>query len=432
MFKVSKLPTYFLFVFPFLIFGVVYNIVSVGVLSVILLFYFTLFLNRHEKAVICGFILMTVLGFFCRFYNIPIPGSIVALLLMLVFLGNDTVIFLSSRYFVPYFFILCFFGICLMAYLLTGDTKNSTEKIFNMSIHMISAMISFSILKEFEDIRLERIAPMFLLESLILISMIMSSFFSHFFTGLFDFDAVRNTWIDLKSMGILYLNYHFMGIAAFLAAVFYLSEKKKLTTIFDYVFIISCVWAQFLAGARQGVLGFLFFFVFWLIYRQQRIRMSMLIISVLVLICAFYCLRFVDSETFGLIFEQSDHLGANMNRNYDYPLKIIDENFWKGIGFGNYHNPSTNEVYPHNMILELLCEWGIIGTFILFLPVVVYIASDNFLLHSLLGNSSLCMFVLFPYFTRAMISDDLSGNIELFCGFFILFYSKNQLKNPRN
>ena len=424
----SKLPTYFLLIFPFLIYGVVYNRVNVGILIIISLLYFILCLNRHEKAVVCGFILTTILGFFGQMYHFPIPGSMIAFLLMLIFLGKDMSAFYSSRYIVPSVYILLFFTICLFAYFLTGDTQNSTRKIMNMSIHMVSAIVSFSVLKEFEDIRMERIAPMFLLESLILISLVMGTFFFFPFQGLFDFDAVRNTWIELKRLDIAYLNYHFMGIAAFIAAVFYLCERPRLITVFDYVFILACVWTQLLSGARQAVFGFILFFAFWLVYRQQRISIPMLFVSVLFVVGAYYGLQSIQSETFGIIYEQSSNINENINRNFDYPIALIKEHFWQGIGFGNFYNPSTDEVYPHNMILELLCEWGLIGTAILSIPLILFVALGNFSWQGVLSNASLCLFVVFPYLTRSMISGDLSDNIELFCGFFILFYSKNQIE----
>ncbi|WP_410913694.1 O-antigen ligase family protein, partial [Pseudomonas sp. SIMBA_068] len=42
-------------------------------------------------------------------------------------------------------------------------------------------------------------------------------------------------------------------------------------------------------------------------------------------------------------------------------LRIISQNLWGGVGLGNwqYYNQS-NFIYPHNLILEILSELGVL------------------------------------------------------------------------
>lgn len=410
---------------PVLLGGVMLSKISFGVLAFVFIAYFLLGLSNHEKAVVCALMLCKLLGFFSSMFGLAVPGTLIAFVLMLVFLRGDIKQLFSYKNIVPILYILSTFIILFFLYKLTGSTSYSDTKISRTFIALLVDTIGFILLVQFDDINTERIAPIFWGESLLIISFLMSNFSFFPLNGLFDFNSFRETYYELKKMHIDMITYHAVGVSSFIAAAFYLSRKVNLTSVFDYVFLFSCGWAILVSGARQAVVGFILLIVFWIAYRHREFKLSTIIFSLLLFAGFISLLQILDLEIFQTVFSENTDRDEALNRNFDYPLEIISQHLLYGIGFGNYYNPHSMEIYPHNIILELLCELGIVGTTILLLPTLLYILTGRFHLKNVLANGTICLYIIFPFIVRSMISSDLSENIALFCGFFILFSVDN-------
>jgi O-antigen ligase len=103
---------------------------------------------------------------------------------------------------------------------------------------------------------------------------------------------------------------------------------------------------------------------------------------------------------------------------WDIAIKMFLDNYIFGAGLGGFETNFYSTLgaqlhYPHNIILEVLSELGIIG-FILFCIVFVLTLLK-------LKNYSIKIFILFLFsFYLALFSKDLSSNPFLFS--FVFYY----------
>ena len=89
-----------------------------------------------------------------------------------------------------------------------------------------------------------------------------------------------------------------------------------------------------------------------------------------------------------------------------------------GVGFGRFQLDGEFGLYPHNMIVELFSEIGIIG-----FVIVVAIITNNFI--RIKRNSLTILFIFIVLFIRSMASYDLSTNIIVFALLFAVPSSQN-------
>lgn len=122
---------------PLLMAGVMLNIVSMITVIIVFIAYFLICITRHEKAVVCSFILCKLLGFFFSFIGIPIQGSVVALVIMLICLGGDVFKLFDTKYIKPALFIISTYLILVGFFLLTGNTDNSSSKIYRTLVSLL-------------------------------------------------------------------------------------------------------------------------------------------------------------------------------------------------------------------------------------------------------------------------------------------------------
>ena len=77
-----------------------------------------------------------------------------------------------------------------------------------------------------------------------------------------------------------------------------------------------------------------------------------------------------------------------------------------GIGYGRYSFMGDYGQYPHNMIVELLCETGIIGLLFFFALLIYHIKKSWHF-------SEYYVFLLLVFFIRSMASGGLDTNIAV-------------------
>ena len=128
------------------------------------------------------------------------------------------------------------------------------------------------------------------------------------------------------------------------------------------------------------------------------------------------------------MFDTSSDAEERLNRNYDYPLQVIEDYPFTGIGFGHYFNPMTYEIYPHNIILEILCELGAFGMVVLLIPTLVMAIAMRVSFSTQLQNGYKVLLLWIPYVVRSLISGDLGENIVVFISFAIFFFNPPSLE----
>lgn len=417
----DKVNAYLVFLIPILIIGVLLNIIKFPIIAILIFLSFIFLCNNHEKSVVCALVFCKLFGTFGPALGIHLPGTVVAFTLILIFMRKDLMKMFNKKTTKPIIFILSIFFIFMVYYLLTGETKNSGTKFNVMLISLFVDTIAFLILVTFDDIRMERMTVPFLLFALMQMGYV-ESMSGHGPSGLLDFSFFRNACIDMMRKNIPVLSYHNMGIAAFIGAAFMMSQRKKINNYFDIVFLFSAFWLIVLSGARQTIFGFIFLIFVWLVFRTGRFKLTTVFLAAAVIVGIYLCLQLLEVPILQGNSSRGAHMGSELNRNYDYPLMIISYHFLDGIGFGNYHNPYTQEIYPHNIILEILCEMGFIGLIFVGMVVFAFVRSHHFLLRNELPSGGICLLLWIPYLIRSMISGDLSDNISLFISMFLLFH----------
>ena len=409
----DKINAYLVFLIPILIIGVLLNIIKFPIIAILIFLSFIFLCNNHEKSVVCALVFCKMIGTFGPALGIHVPGTVVAFFLIIVFMRKDLMKLFNKHTTKPIIFILSIFFIFMVYYLLTGETRNSGAKFNVMIISLCVDTIAFLILVTFDDIRMERLTVPLLLFALMQLGYV-ESFSGHRPSGLLDFSFFRNACVEMIRKGIPVLSYHNMGIAAFIGAAFMMSQRKKINNYFDIVFLFSALWLIVLSGARQTIFGFIFLVFVWMVFRTGRFKLSTVLLATAVILGIYFCLQMLDVPFLQNTAGRSTHMGSDLNRNYDYPLMIISYHFLDGIGFGNYHNPYTQEIYPHNIILEILCEMGFVGLLFVIMVIIFYLRSHHFLLRNELPSGGICLLLWIPYLVRSMISGDLSENMYSF------------------
>lgn len=417
----DKINAYLVFLMPVLIIGVLLNVIKIPIIAMLIFFSFIFLCNNHEKSVVCALVFCKMIGTFGPALGIHLPGTVVAFFLILVFMRKELLLLFNKHTTKPLVFIFTIFFIFMVYYLLTGETKNSASKFSVMTISLVVDVVAFLILVTFSDIRMNRLTIPFLLFAMLQLGYV-ESFSGHRPSGILDFSFFRSACTEMMRKNIPVLSYHNMGISAFIAAAFMISQRKKINNYFDVVFLFTSFWLILLSGARQTIFGFIFLIFVWMVFRTGRFKLSTVFLASGVMIGIYLCLKLLDVPILQESSSRGAHMGSDLNRNYDYPLMVISYHFLDGIGFGNYHNPHTQEIYPHNIILEILCEMGFVGFLFVVTVVVFFIRSHHFLLRNELPSGGICLLLWIPYLVRSMISGDVSENISLFISMFLLFY----------
>ena len=140
---------------------------------------------------------------------------------------------------------------------------------------------------------------------------------------------------------------------------------------------------------------------------------------------AYFQDRFFDYETY-----------ASGGRPSLYQLAISDidqKSLLFGKGTGNYaylYTRSDTKIYPHNILIELIYENGLIGL-ILFFGLFRYMYSKTKLTNYFVNKSCLVIYVYYFLF-NAQVSGDISNNFALFIFLIFIFYQMKYEKNILN
>ena len=150
----DKLNTYLVFLIPVLIVGVLLNVVKFPIIALLIFLSFIFLCNNHEKSVVCALIFCKMIGTFGPALGIRVPGTVVAFLLIIVFMRKELLMLFNKHTTKPIIFILSVYFIFMVYFLLTGETRNSGAKFSVMTISLCVDTIAFLILVTFKDIRM--------------------------------------------------------------------------------------------------------------------------------------------------------------------------------------------------------------------------------------------------------------------------------------
>ena len=218
-----------------------------------------------------------------------------------------------------------------------------------------------------------------------------------------------------------------------------ITDSKLAVKIISVATAIVYAIIAFVYGARGALLSIgVFLFIFWIIRacnireRKKRIITSSIILLVIAILFTplitityeFLDNRGIEARSIERIYEKMSN-DESMSEGRDIIYKkaavgIIDSPIW-GHGIGSFDNYSGT--YPHNIILQLLYEGGIILT----IPLLILLIKGFLMIFSFRFQQSFRFFLLLIF---------CSGVIELFLSSFLwmsiclwFFYGQVLLSN---
>ena len=236
----------------------------------------------------------------------------------------------------------------------------------------------------------------------------------------------------------------YLGIFALVAFTSIFYKRRVPALVIASVVCLFTLYLMFYVGGRAPIIGILAVImtsIFSFVYKNYlNIRRSHIaLISTVVMIVAIIAIAF-DLEKLYAFTRFTDLLkeGDTSDRLFLYSEAIelflsTPVRFFFGAGMGYYSVYIENNIvgmYPHNLILELLAEYGIVGA-VLFLSLPIYLLRlRKKRLGSFCGNnfSEHVLFNLFLYFfVMAMFIGGLSACWPLMFSIAILYtQNKNQ------
>lgn len=159
------------------------------------------------------------------------------------------------------------------------------------------------------------------------------------------------------------LNYQDVGYYFLhgIAILFMKELSRKPLTIF--LFLLGILVTLY-SGARQTIVIAILLYFLWMVLELKNKK----------LLFVFVCLSFVfysllaASEGLSQIFEdtQGDDVVESSGRGpwLLRGVQLFLENPLWGVGFGRYNIFGEYGIYPHNLIVEILCETGLLGFFV--------------------------------------------------------------------
>ncbi len=225
----------------------------------------------------------------------------------------------------------------------------------------------------------------------------------------------------------------FLSYILLISLFFFFERSGKSFAIIYLIILAGLISTGFRAGIIAGIV-LTFFSVLYKIYRKEIIINGILLLKLMTGFSAFITVVFLLQPTvlnrlvniFGIFSNDIDMGGAISVRldSYLVSLKIFLKHPILGVGFGGFNFPWFGYEfpifikYPHNLILEVLVEFGLMG-------VLVW----GFIFYKLFRSAYFYSFEVFVLvllsFFLAMFSKDIATNALLLIGF-------NLLNKPRN
>ena len=224
------------------------------------------------------------------------------------------------------------------------------------------------------------------------------------------------------------ISYQPIGMMALFAVAIYLSQVKM--NLGKALFYTMCAFQlTMVSGARQAIFGvFVVIALRLVVFRAANIDnkhfFKKLLLSSIGLVVVFavmflYMSRLSSDVVVDTVSEGDD--GRQLL--YLEALAIFRNSPILGAGIGGF-NAITDDGWPHNFILELLCETGMVGTGLFVLIVAYSLYKRKAGLMHITSTGQFYFLFLAALFVRVMVSSDLSESIELFSAVFALSSSQ--------
>ena len=198
-----------------------------------------------------------------------------------------------------------------------------------------------------------------------------------------------------------------------------------------YLLLIFFIFALFISGSRGPIISILFSIIVVLIINFKRKELTSILnirqitIVILLLVICIYIVQFNFNEIKG--FERIFSYSYNtINLDAFSPVRsefikiafkgFLDSNFI-GIGTGGFPSllNKQDKLYPHNIILEILVEQGLVGFILISLLFLLTLRRVSRIIssHTFTKSQEIIMVIWFYSLMNSMFSYDINGNYML-------------------
>lgn len=229
--------------------------------------------------------------------------------------------------------------------------------------------------------------------------------------------------------------------------ILYIIKFIKISLVFKsliYIILLLSFVLLFLTGSKGPLLSLFFSLMIpYLISNRFKVIFSVLIVGFILFIFSFnfiYSDLFFSGDITDFISRRfiSDEETQSISSRMSYiSLGLItyrDSNYFNlifGFGAGDYGYLVTNSdirMYPHNIFLEILYEFGLVGLGI-FIFILVKIFQFNWRYSKLITLNLNYIVVLFYYaLFVSLTTGDISDNFLLFMFLIFIFEMKNRIE----
>ena len=310
----------------------------------------------------------------------------------------------------------------------------ANNKFINICLHGITMLFGYFAFDRSTKVDAENLAKILFIASICMYTYVISDI-SMSPGGLFDFNWFHEQIkIDFaRNGGVLstVVGYQEIGMLVLFATVIFLSQVN--ISKWKYAFYVLCAAElTLMSGCRQAILGVLLAVVLrFALFRKENAEKgnvgSFLIWSVVaifgVLFATILLIPNIGSDIMASTLE-----GGDAGRQYLMlqALQIFQDNPLFGVGIGGYH-AITNMVYPHNFVMELLAETGLVGTIVSIVILVIPLFRKGVGFYRITNSNMFYYLIVLGILVRVMVSSDLTESVELFSAVFAITVNKNLL-----
>lgn len=388
-------------------------------------------LNKFESAFLF-LMFASVFGVFFFIYGIRGVGTILFLFSLIIFLREEKVIYSEIlKCCIPLIAILLFFTISVF---ISSGGDYATDKLSQTYLSAVYTVVPISLFfYKIEKFNLIKLALMIITYGLFTYSVGIEYLNIPRIGDILDVGYFRIHMGDttMQDNNIVSFNYQrigFYGCFALSLLGFYDNPTIKDNSKLKLVIVVLSSLVVLYSGSRQSILAWIILIL--IIYAKGKIFTPKIIIASVFVFAVFEWFKTLDIWIFSSLFEADNILeGAQRDQQIEAGLNQFKSSPILGIGYGRFLWQGGYGNYPHNFLVELLCECGIIGTlYILMIPIVYFfrvILVCDISRENLVGVSCLIL----PYIIRALVSSDMSYNIETFAILFMIPLIRNNYQN---
>ncbi len=311
------------------------------------------------------------------------------------------------------FALLIVFAVFGISYILGPQTEFASDKLTNIIISGVTSFIFFYVYSTHKKINNEQLA-----QCLIISALLMMSFFVVVYqvapNSIFDFGWLRTGTNYFHKMEIhAIINYQHVGMNFAFAFALYLASKdidKYKVTFYCFVCGILILGA----GARQSILAMMLVFIVRLFLANKKSsslkKIFTIFISSLGVYFFYLFLIGLNLDFINNTFASGDETRQEL---YYQAYSIFQKNPLTGAGLGSFQVLGDDD-YPHNMLMEILSECGLMGLLSLVMVIFVYSARNKLNLNVITANQSYFFLIIVVVFAKVMVSGDFTSSIQLF------------------